>query len=63
MGFLALEGLRIIVEGLRMTLDHIMDTIFRAGVFRAMHGLSPAAAACVAVAVVMVGIVLKGRGR
>ena len=46
-----------------MTLDHIMDTIFRAGVFRAMHGLSPAAAACVAVAVVMVGIVLKGRGR
>lgn len=44
-----------------MTLDRIVDTIFHAATFRAMHGLSPAAAACLAVAAIMVGLVLRSR--
>ena len=39
-----------------MTLDHILDTVFRAGVFRAMHGVSPQAGAAIAIGVVVLAV-------
>ena len=44
-----------------MTFDHIVDTIFRAGVFRAMHGVSPMMAAGIACAAVVVAFALRRR--
>ena len=44
-----------------MTLDHVADTVFRAATFRAMHGLSPGAAALLAIGIVVVGLYLRRR--
>ena len=44
-----------------MTIDHILDTIFRASVYRAEHGISPATAATIAVVAVVVGLYLRRR--
>ena len=44
-----------------MTLDHIVNTIFHAGVWRAMHGVSPIVALAIAAGAVAVGLYLRNR--
>ena len=42
-----------------MTGSHILDVIFRASVWRALHGVSPLVAAGIAVLVIGIGIVRR----
>ena len=46
-----------------MTVDHILDTIMRAGIWRAMHGASPLAAAAIAGACIVLALVARRRWR
>ena len=46
-----------------MTVDHVLDVVMRAGVWRAMHGVSPLAAAAVAGACVVVALAARRRKR
>jgi hypothetical protein len=44
-----------------MSADHILDTVMRAGIWRAMHGVSPLAAAVIAAACVEAALALRRR--
>lgn len=42
-----------------MTINHIVDTIFHAATWRAMHGVTPLAALAIAAGAIAVGIYLR----
>jgi hypothetical protein len=44
-----------------MTSDYILDTIARAGIWRAMHGVPPIAAAFIAAACILAALALRSR--
>ena len=44
-----------------MTIDHVINTIFHAATWRAVHGVSPLAALAIAAGAVAVGLYLRRR--
>jgi hypothetical protein len=44
-----------------MSAEHVLDTIMRAGIWRAMHAVPPIAAAIIAAACILAALALRSR--